>query len=298
MSKVITKRVKAFDNATWSVEMFETPLEAVAVSNGRSMTDSRFRNCRLPGGSYDEEGEKLGVHSWDEAVDLLTYGYNPMVKELKDISPELMGEGKRVSFRNSVEGFAPIVPLALMGVPNSMVSIRMKPIKTKVLDVYYDATVSAWATSAQIIKAGKLLLKALLTLEQAGYKFNLYSLMTFADPCMVGEAVLVKLKSSNQPLDLRKMSFMLAHPAALRVIGFDWYSRFPLGNYRSRYGTPLPCTYSEDEIIAGFNELTGRSSVTFCCQTLVTKNRWGGHDEEVVKYVKDKLTGGKSNDRR
>lgn len=298
MSRIITKKIKAFDNTQWSVEFFDTPLEVIEVSGRRGLTNTGFINCRVEGGRYEQAADELGVHSWEEAVDLLTHGYNPMVKELKDIAPELIGEGKRITFKNNVEGFAPVVPLALMGVPNCMVSVRMKPIKTKVLDVYYLSCVSHWVTTAQMIKAGKHLLRALLTLEMSGYKFNLYVLQDYSHPHARGEAFLAKIKSSNQPLDLRKMSFILAHPAALRVIGFDWYSRYPEGVYRCDYGTPLARTYPAETLDAALKELTGKPCVTFAAQTLVGMNRYGGNDEAVLEYIKDRLTGGNTNGRR
>ena len=42
-----------------------------------------------------------------------------------------------------------------------------------------------------------------------------------------------------QPVDLKRISFPIAHTAFSRVIGWDWYSRFPKGRYRFGYGKSL-----------------------------------------------------------
>lgn len=51
--------------------------------------------------------------------------------------------------------------------------------------------------------------------------------------------MIVKIKDAAQPVDLKRISFPIAHTAFSRVIGWDWYSRFPKGRYRLGYSSSL-----------------------------------------------------------
>lgn len=288
------KKVSAFGGTTWIAEIYDNPYELLQTDNKREcLPDPRFKRLGPDGVcDYSDRLEFYGVKNWDEATDLLMHGYNPMAKELKDVRPNIVGEGKRIAFKNSVEGFAPVVPLALMGVPNSMIAVRMKPIKAKVLNIYFDSGMTSRVTPAQCIRAGKQLLRVLLSLEQSGYKFNLYSTFSFSQAYSnKGHALYVKIKSSGQPLDLKKMSFMLAHPAALRVFAFDWYSRLPGGVYIHNYGSPLSSRgFSADAISTGLSDLAGQPGIALSVQTIINM---GDDAERIAEYLKQRITGGR-----
>ena len=185
---------------------------------------------------------------------------------------------KRISFQNNIVGASPIVPLALKGVPNCMVDMKMKPIKCKVIDVYYDMTCSCGTNSDDIIKNGQKMLGAILDLEHQGYRFNLYAIQTYSDTKSV-DLLAVKIKSSNQPLDLRRMSFPLTHTAFFRVIGFDWYSKFPKGTYRGGYGCALGYELSNSEIKEFSRAMFGDNAVYFVGKNILH------NDEEYIKEV-------------
>jgi len=195
------------------------------------VTDCKHRSVRISDyelGSLDKSW--CGVESYDEALSLLKTGYQSTVDEFrKELSVE-PSDGTRFSFKNNIQGFAPIVPLALKCVPNSMVCMDMKPIKAKVLDIYYDMTVLAGTSPDEIIKAGQAILGAIIDLEKQGYRFNLYAVQTYCrgDKNDTVDILCVKVKSSSKPLDLKRMSFPLTHPAFFRVIGFDWQGKSPI----------------------------------------------------------------------
>lgn len=232
MSVILSKKIEKYKV---NIEIYNSAREVVEDCKKRKITDSNFRD--ISKGGFNKSWE--GVDSYDEALELLDKGYQPTVDKMRTLLKEnISGESKRIKFENNIVGAVPIVPLAMMGVPNNMIDMKMKPIKCKVLDVYYDMTCSSGTDPEDIIKNGQKMLGAILELEKKGYKFNLYGMQTY---CGDGgmDVLAVKIKSANQPLDLKRISFPLTHSAYFRVIGFDWYSKFPKGRYHWGYGCAL-----------------------------------------------------------
>lgn len=174
-----------------------------------------------------DDTEFYGVSSYSEALDLMRYGYQPIVAKIQEKMHTIHHHpSKRVTFENNIYGFAPVVPLSLIGVPNSMVNTTIKPIKCKVIDLFYDGGATCGYSAQQMIDAGAMLLSTILNMENSGYRFNLHIADCYCDSSNL-DILSVKVKDSNKPLDLKKISFPLAHSAFFRVIGFDWQSKSP-----------------------------------------------------------------------
>lgn len=279
------KTVKAFGNEKFNVEVFESANEVVKVSGQRKVTDSNFHNFDA---GYMPDGEWSGVRTFQEALDLMRDGYQPTVDKLKTgIKANVQGQGKRISFYNDVVGFQPIVPLALQGVPKCMVNSYMKPIKAKVLNVYYDMTASCSVSAEQILEAGQKLLAAIMELEMQGYKFNLYATQNYYRSGTGADMLCTKIKSSNTPLDLKRISFPLTHTAYFRVIGFDWYSKTPKGKFRSGYGSSVAYSFGEDKLKAGFEELFGKNCIVFSAAKIINTDT-----EHLKAVLENKNDGG------
>lgn len=269
MSKRYTKYALKSNNRKYKVNIEEYN-SASEVAH-----DCETRPMKKGGWHEPEYGEWSGVNSHDEAMELLKNGYEPTVSALKEsVKASIKGAGKRISFQNNIQGFAPIVPLAMMNVPNSMIDMQMKPIKTKVIDVYYDMTASCGTSSDRIIKNGQKILKSIMDLEAQGYKFNLYAFQSYANESGA-DALIVKIKSSSQPFDLKRMSFPLTHTAFFRIIGFDWYSKNPESTFRSCYGHAISRELDAKQIEA----MLGKNAV-YISNTIMQEDE--NHIKEVL----------------
>lgn len=254
-----TMNIKAFNGKQIHVEKFNSADEVATVSASRQITDLDFDDME----KMLNKGADSGVKSMDEARNLLRFGYEPTVEKLKaSAKATVSGDKKRISFFNDVVGYQPVVPLALMGVPNSMVNMTMKPIKSKVITVVYEATASCWYSAKELEEAGQKFLGTLLDLEGQGYKFNILVSQSYWNK-EDADLLLVRIKNSNTPLDLKRMSFPLTHPAFFRAIGFDWYSKTPGGKHRFGYGYSITRDFSEKVINRGFEEILGEKCVVF-----------------------------------
>ena len=268
MSYRITKTVS---EKKINCEIFNSALEVAQVNEQREMTSGRFHDMRT---YVNEESSWCGVKDYAEAQELLRTGYQPVVEKLnKAFKTTVMGESKRFRFENNVYGFAPVVPLALIGVPNSMLNMTMKPIKAKVVDVFYDMTVSCSVSAEQQMKAGREVLSAIIDLEKQGYRFNIYAAITFTGS-RDADIICIKIKSAEQPLDIKRVSFPMAHTGFFRVIGFDWYSKVPNGTYRCGYGRGAYYEWGKEESKKVLEELTGRKNVIyFSAAEIVRRNK-------------------------
>lgn len=261
-----------------NVELYNTVSDMVTLLKTRNITNSSFDDQQ----TKQIDTSWVGVRSYDEACEFLHNGYQPSVEKLKErMKAKYVGEGKRITFHNDLVGYAPIVPLAMQGVPQSMLNHKMKPIKAKVIDVFYDITVNCGTTSEQILNNGSNLLGAVVDLEQEGYKINIYAIQSYSDSSNC-DMLVIKIKDSRQPMDLKRMSFPLTHTAFFRVIGFDWYSRVPGGRYRYGYGHNLNQEFGREKSTAIIREVTGndRAVVLYGAEML----RQGvEHIKEVIK---------------
>lgn len=270
---------KSCDKYKVRVEKYNSAMEVVNDCRKRQITNSNFHNMndgKLGGHTKDW----CAVGSYQEALDLMESGYQPVVKKLKDkLNFNLQGDGKRISFHNDIVGYAPIVPLAIQGVPNAMINSTMKKIKAKVVDVYYDIVVNCNISSEDILKAGSVLLSTIIQLEQQGYRFNLYAVQSYTDD-READVLCIKMKDASQPIDLKRLSFPLTHTAFFRVIGFDWYSKFPIGKHRWGYGRSLYYN-KENKCTDIFKELFGDNSVYMSAERL--------RREDAEKYLEEVL---------
>lgn len=270
-----TLQNKKADGYKFHMERFDSAMEVAKTCQTREITDSRFDDKQK-----ESFGSWEGVNSYEEAMNFLRDGHQPTVDAIKEkFKISASGTGKRFTFQNNIVGFAPVVPLALKGVPNSMVNMVAKPMKNKVIDVYYDITCNCGTSSDTIIKNGQKVLGAIMELETQGYRFNLYAVQGY---CRSGSAdmLIVKVKSDSQPLDLKRISFPLCHTAFFRVVGFDWYSRVPGGKYRSGYGTSLLSDVGESRMKKIAIELFGKNALYISGATI--KDKQGEYIKEVL----------------
>lgn len=276
MNRITEKKIstKYHKNYRVMIEEYSSAVEVYEDCKTRKITDDSFHDM-----AHKDLGKWEGVKDYEEALTLLRNGYQPTVEKLKEqIRFNKAGAGKRISFQNNIVGYAPVVPLAMMNVPNCMVDMKMKPIKCKVLDIYYDMTCSSGTSSKQIIENGQKLLGTIIELEKQGYKFNLYAMQTYSND-KSADMLLIKIKSSNQPLDLKRISFPLTHTAFFRVIGFDWYSKTPKGVYRSAYGHALAHEFGKTELKEFATQALGKNAIYISGTEIMQK------DEEHIKEV-------------
>ena len=115
-----------------SLQDFKNYIKNTPINNA-------FKGERLSSNRSDSYFSKTS--SFDEAMNLFTDGWTSMSTEINNKLS--VGHGAMINERAmqrvlSVQGFQPVVPLYLSGVPQNMVSTRFKPMKKKVITIDKD----------------------------------------------------------------------------------------------------------------------------------------------------------------
>ena len=171
-----------------------------------------------------------GTESWEEAVELFRNGYTEVLPQIKTgVAANLKRTESRPrrTIENNVVGYAPNVPNAIMGLPNSMILTRTVPQKTKTVSLVVDITENAGTRAEEFIKSGIAVLGVVNSLELSGYRVNLK--VAFYVACKGLDRALgtVNVKDYREHLDLQKLCFPLANPSMFRRFGFKWCETVP-----------------------------------------------------------------------
>lgn len=175
--------------------------------------------------SKDNGKDFTGTRSYNEAIDLFRNGYTEILPQIKTgVAANLKRTDARPrrTIENNVVGYAPNVPNAIMGLPNSMILTRSVPQKTKTVSLVYDITENAYTGTETFIKSGIAVLGVINTLELSGYRVNLKIAFYVAEKGNDRAFGTVNVKDYREHLDLQKLCFPLAHPSMFRRFGFKW----------------------------------------------------------------------------
>ena len=198
--------------------------------------------------------EELSSHTGDmgftmtrdyaESEVLMSTGYEKGLEDMK--------QSKRVTVKHAsnvhkviptaqMVGYAPHVPNAIAGIPQSMIGAQRITQKSKVLTILYDAGASAYVEAERFVKAGRNLLDLILNLELQGYRVQLDIMHAFCRPEQKAFCI-TNVKSQRQPINPLKVSYLLLHPSFFRRQCFMWLETQPElteTSFSCGYGTPL-----------------------------------------------------------
>lgn len=210
-------------------EYFDSIRDFVSAITTRKPRNSYYNNSHDP-----EQGKRgrgfFGTESFDAAMNLLKNGWEEPLDEIKKgVNANFKSNTVRNKNlpRTGIVGYAPCVPNAILGLPNSMISTERTPTKTKVITIVYAISVTADITAKQLRKAGVNVLNIINNLELAGYRVRLN--VEFVSTMINGvlHTVRVNVKDWRQPLDLKKLAFPIANPSAFRRMGWRWLETSP-----------------------------------------------------------------------
>lgn len=230
------RTIKKTDRHEYIIEEFNSYNELITVNDSREQNFGKARTA---------SDRKWYGSTYEEAIEMLRYGWqdkekvNRVMEKIGEL--EKMQETQKMSFKNDIVGYAPIVPLAMLGVPQNMINCTRKPKKAKVINLVIDISVSCNVDSESILDWGAKMVSKVINLEKQGFRVRIDIIKTFIDTSYGTKAHVLKLpiKNENQPFDIQRMMFPIAHTAMGRRIGFDWYERLPEAEQLGGYGTPL-----------------------------------------------------------
>lgn len=170
-----------------------------------------------------------GTINFSSADSLMTCGDKESASKIKEkaggkMTP--MPSGQRTKYKRDFVGCKPNVAAYNMGLPKQMFRRVKREVPHNIITIIIDSCVGAAYDTDTILKANVNIIRAILDLEKAGVKVNLYASCLFYQKNTVAGPV-VKIKDSNQPFNLLRMAYPLVHPSFLRRHAFRYLEITP-----------------------------------------------------------------------
>ena len=197
-----------------------------------------------------------GTESYEEAVQLATKGWDGPLDELKEVARSMNLKTNVTADKHrpttGIVGYAPCVPNAIRGLPNSMIMTERTPSKVKAITIVYANADVGGIKSSAYLKSGVSILKLIQRLELSGYRVRLQSEFKSSVESDEYAIVRVTLKDWREPVDLKKLTFPFANSGMQRRLGFRWMETVPtltkIG-WCSGYGSTIARHMDYDEQI-------------------------------------------------
>lgn len=192
-----------------------------------------------------------GTKNYDEAQDLLKYGWDDMSKKLEqklNIVCKEMEPTTKNKAQFDVVGFQASVPRYLQGIPTSMVNKKKVPTKQKVITVVKNIGYSCSVTTEEIIEESVKALAIVKKLEAQGFRVNLDIITALCSSdrrnLEKDEVAIcrIRIKSASERLNISKVAFIMVHPSMLRRLVFRFIEVEPnikSSTFTSYYGYPI-----------------------------------------------------------
>ena len=206
------------------------------------------KNNTFMADSYESEALDMdfyGTESYDQAEQMMISGYTDVldklrkdIREKEKISSKYAADVNHPIPHTSMVGYCPCIPNALLGLPNSMVSVDRKPMKRKTLSILYAMGANCDKSTKYFTEAGAALLSAIDIIEKSGVQTQIKLCFMPVEERNELAFPTVVIKNYGERYSLQKISFPLAHPSMFRRIGFKWLETTPdtKENYSDGYG--------------------------------------------------------------
>ena len=209
---------------------------------GKRKPNKVFENRELS--SEENDYKFFMTKDYAESEQIMATGYRDGLNNLKKSKSVKITHTSNVRKnipKTGVVGYAPHVPNAIAGIPQSMIAQRKIEQHAKVVTIVYDCGANASVDAERFVTAGRHLLDVVMMLELHGYRVRVDIQEAF---CTQEEKAVCRItvKNHRQPINPLKISYLLLHPSFFRRQGFRWLETTPeLTNtsFPSTYGRPL-----------------------------------------------------------
>ena len=203
---------------------FNSIAEVVNYINTTKMTPFYQKEHR----SDDYNYSFRGTRSMEEAMELLSHGWEDGAKQLKD-KLDAKVNANNVSYKNKtfydVAGFQCSVPRYLQGIPTNMINNKRVVQKQKVVNITKDFGYSGVTSKEVMMRESIKFLQVVEKLEQQGIRCNVFVSFVSKTNNNGYVDIRVKVKESSQRMNIKQLAFPLAHPSMFRRIMFALIER-------------------------------------------------------------------------
>ena len=227
-----------------SVIEFFPNLNALLSANSTRQTNKAFKDLnRCLDSSYESSRrtEFTGTASYAEAEKLCRDGWFEELESFKEACSIRPADQLRRRVVTSPIGYAPHVPNAIMGRPDSMIKTIMQKEKSRVLELVVNTTASSDYAADTITKYAAEIVKAVSAIEAGGIRVKLITCVINTLSARNGQLAqcFVTIKAPTEKINPARIYFPLVHPSMLRRIGLRWLETCPdvaSKKFQSGYG--------------------------------------------------------------
>lgn len=202
-----------------------------------------------------QNGDWGGVHSFLEAVDKAHEGFTEVTEEMKqtyDSSKKYVFERikpRQVLPINSYVGSTPNVTRAILGLPKDMRKIKMEPRKAPGIDITYELGLNCGYSDDDLKERGARMLVLLSMFAMHGIPVKMSVSDSHTGLRQDRDEIAMYrygIQDYGDTMNIRKVSYWLAHPSVHRRISFAITETSPIIT-RFSYGYGYPISNDEDE---------------------------------------------------
>ncbi len=205
-----------------------------------------FLSTTEDNGKYPEQDSKNAsksfsmTESWDEALNLLLYGWSEaadkMTRKLKTLPQPSVVTRQRSVY--SVAGHTASVPRYLQGIPTNMIASVPDRRKQPVVVINHSICYSCQWKAESILEEGIKALQVVQAIEASGRRVKL-NIVCIGEGKGIKRGFKVTIKHPGERLNISKMAFPLAHPSMLRRMYFKYMEVEPdMPHHFWGYGSP------------------------------------------------------------
>lgn len=183
-------------------------------------TNKVFQGERLASNAGDDNW--TGTRDYQTADSYLREGdtknSDKLIETCKGVKIPHVHGSRPVDARH-VAGYRPNVAAYIMGQPKTMWKHVKTPARNKVVNVMLSVSCHCGVSATEKINVGIKMAYVVIALERQGYRVNLWACSMAKD----GNDVVcpfVRVKSAEQPLNIRKLVYPLVNPSFFRRHGF------------------------------------------------------------------------------
>lgn len=250
------KREGTFKSFEYTLERYESVDEFLKELESREVSPqySHYSTIKMLAGGGNYGSSFYGADNYADAREKFVLGTKAKDEMSKAFKSEV--DPRKRETVNAPCGCAPIVPNALMGIPNSMIDIRRTRIP-KATKVVVNMSVNGDTSAYSITEAGKKIIAVVGKLEAEGIATEI---ICTADKVLNHRQISscgIAIKNAGRAFNAARVSFSMSSPAFLRVFQWLQLGKNPNAVFAEGLGRNVWYDMPEKEVNAYYRAMYG-----------------------------------------
>lgn len=226
---------------------FDSTADIIACAENPAFRSAQYRGNR---------GFTM-VSSFAEAKELSEMGWPDGLKQAEELRATIVeriagSQSLRPRLTRSFAGFAPCIPAAISGDPESMFNVRsqLTPSTGKVIRIMFNIDVSGGIECQTMIFRGAVGLALIDLLESSGFRCEIVMGMAYnGGGSRKDVRTFVTLKQAEDSLNMDSIAYWFSHPSSFRTVHASAADKIMAEHYKESdsWAPGRPSEYAEED---------------------------------------------------